>query len=194
MKHHAPIQCVFLILTYLQYNRRSEHTLSARYYVDRVLDIYMPDAQSRHAETNFQALGETGGMAHVKPKSFIWTMLLDLRQKLDLPCDTAQPILKPTVPIRCQTVPSAIALHTRSLAKGDKSSPNTAQDPSQGPSYSDFVDTSVDESFLNSNPPLTGDSQYQDPATRLDIAQLLDFSELDSWSSTLVPESTDGFR
>lgn len=193
LNHHAPLQCVFLILTYLQHNRHSEHAHLARYYVDEVTDVFTCNERRAKAGTNNQDLeGEEEG-SQIKPKPFAWKILVDLRHRLDLPPHVDPPLFRPTVPIRCQPVSPAVALRTMSLSIGENPSEDGARDAIRGPGHAEAPRMSTTEPLLPSTRPVAVNDQHGDQPGHTTFEQLLDLSHLDTWSSNLLPKATEDF-
>lgn len=193
LNHQAPLQYVFLILTYLQHNRHSEHAHLARYYVDEVIDVFASLELPARARGNNQGLEATEGNLQLKPKPCAWRMLIDLQHKLDLPSTVSSPLFKPTAPIRCQPVPSTIALRTMSLSTGEKPGEDVSREALRGPGNGEAAPMPTTEPLLPPPRPLILNDQYGNRGNYTDIDQLLDLSQLDTWPSSLAPKGTEDY-
>ena len=193
LNHQAPLQYVFLILTYLQHNRHSEHGHLARYYVDEVIDVFASHELPARAERSSHGLEASEESPQIKPKPFAWRMLIDLQHKLDLPPNASSPLFKPTVPIRCHPVPSTVALRTMSLSTGEKPGEEVSREGLRGPGNGEAAPPSATEPLLPSTRPLILHDQYGNRGNYADIDQLLDLSQLDTWPSTLASKATEDY-
>ena len=195
INHLAPLQCVFLCLTYIQYNRAVENGQIIRYFVDEVIDIFASsDGQSAggHREGRESAPADTEPSGQQVPLA--WRKLVELRRKVDLPPSADQSLFKPTVPIRCETLPAAIALRTMSLSTSE----TITDPPVRGvePAPSGRV---MSHPTSNGHPAPLADSQItHDHAEfrgdNVDMDNMLDFTNLAAWSSSLIQDPHDYFH
>ncbi len=88
-----------------------------RYFIDEVIDIFASSARlssTGHGEIRNPAVSDVAPSDKQIPLA--WEVLVVLRNKTDLGPGADQPLFKPTVPIRCETLPPEIALHAMSLS------------------------------------------------------------------------------
>ena len=168
MKPNIPLQCVFLLLTYLRHNQDSEIASLTRYLIDETIETFASSTHLSDYDTS-----ESNGKAD-NQASAAWRMLLTFRRKLDLAPGVEEPSAKAAVPFRCLPLSPAISLaskvnperynhNTRSLSAGDweRNAP----------------------SFMAGDPPIT--SEYADES------DLLDISDLVAWSSSLMENTNE---
>lgn len=120
-------------------------------------------------------------------------MLIDLQHRLDLPPTVSSPLFKPTVPIRCQPVPSTVALRTMSLSTGEKPGEDVSREGLHGSGSSEATRISTTEPLLPPTRPLILNDHYANRGNYTDIDQLLDLSQLDPWPSTLASKPSDDY-
>ena len=195
INHLGPLQCVFLCLTYLQYNRASENQRVIYYYVDEVFRIFASSAKQSnagHGEGHERAPSEpTLGDRQIP---LAWRRLVELRNKLELPPDTDQPLFESKATVRCETLPSAIALRTISLASSDTNSnpPTRGLEPvSSGKTVSH---TTSNGYSLPSNESQAIFDHAEGPISDAEMDNILDISDLAEWSSSLVQDPQDLFH
>lgn len=193
LKHHAPLQCVFLLLTYLQHNRQSQHAHLARYYVDEVIDVFTSKERLVVPENSNRKIVGTEAKSETKPRSPAWSILVDLRYKIDISPHAKPPLFKPTVPIRCQPVPSALALHTISLSIGEKPHEAVTQEAKSGPGIVETSRASTTEPRLSSTRSTTVNDPHVNQINPTDLEQLLDLSHMDTWSSDSLSKVPEDF-
>lgn len=195
INHLAPLQCVFLCLTYLQCNPNLENGQTLRYLVDEVIDIFCSDTaelSAGHGGEHNPALSDTTPSA--KQVSLAWRMLVALRKRLDLPYGADKPMFKPAVPIRCETLPPGIALRAMSLSTG-----GTVTDPSTRGSEPAANGSSISHSALNGHHPQPAEPSVmhnhdEGRVGNIDKDNVLDISDLAAWSSSLTQNLDEYFH
>ena len=178
-----PLQPVFLILTYLQYNRDWKNRKVALHLVDGVFDVFnSPDDWSTADRGN----DDDATVPSNEQMPSAWRMLMDLRHKLDLPLSMERPTYEPLAPIRCHLVSPDIALQTKALATGNKSdisdtTPATRHSP-------EIVSSLMLHSSLSTTPFVLVGQQVSEQEV-IDTEKPLDMSDLDTWCSTLIQDA-----
>ena len=174
---------MFLILTYLQYNRDWSNRKAALHLVDGVFDVFnSPDDWSTADRGN----DDDATVPSNEQTSSAWRMLINLRHKLDLPLGMERPTYEPLAPIRCHLVSPDIALQTKALATGNKSDisdtfPATRHSP-------DIVSSPMLRSSLSTTP-FVLNGQQMNRQEVIDTDNPLDMSDLDTWCSTLIQDA-----
>lgn len=176
--HHAPPQCVFLILTYLQRNRDSAHAHLARHLVDEVIDVFAPDEHLRvYSKEGPNFPRSTTQYGCQTPST--WRLLIALRQKHDLPPEVDQLPFKPSTPSRYQ--PSAPVISPAAEVVSER--PNfTAIPPSLNNWERGLSDTTLVLPSLNPLAPGYHSERGEEPQ----MDNLLDISSLMGCSSSLA--------
>lgn len=189
--HHAPLQCVFLILTYLQRNRDFAHAHLARHLVDEVIDVFAPDEQLRvYSKEGHYSPRSTTQPGCQTPSA--WRLLIALRQKHDFPPEVDQLPFKPSTPSRYQPSSPVVSL----AAEVASERPNfTAIPPSLNHWERGLSDTPL---ILPSHNPLAsayhserGEEPHMDNV--LDISSLIVCSSsLAQWTDEYVSNGSNG--
>lgn len=173
------VQPVFLILTYLQYNRDQRNRALERHLVDEVIDIFAHHKRPAALNETCGGLPGSNGASLNRSMSLEWRMLVALRKKIDLPFAAEQPLFKSSEPIRCQLVVPEIALRMMSLS----SSETAASSPSTLGSSSSLVPPYITEnSVLASIEPHSEWQQYESQGRHVEADDLVDIFDLDTWS------------
>jgi hypothetical protein len=85
--HYAPLQCIFIILTYLQDHPKSATADHARYYADEVIEVFVPSeeellfggpGQAGQANEGYSFTGRTS-----RQMIPAWRMILLMRTKIN---------------------------------------------------------------------------------------------------------------
>lgn len=195
INHLAPLQCVFLCLTYLRYNRAAENGQIIRYFVDAVIDIFATsDGQlaTRNTEGRESASADTDRSGQQVPLA--WRKLVELRRKIDLPPGADESLFKPTTPIRCETLPAAIALRAMSLSTSETITDPPMRGAEPAPSARVTCHpTSNGHALPSAEPPITHDHDGR-PGGNFGMDNMFDVSDLAAWSSSLIQDPHDDFH
>ena len=178
--HLAPFQCIFLCLTYLQYNRDCNNRPLIRYFVDEVIDIFASPGVDTTPSN--------------KQVPLAWRMLVTLRNRVDLPLGAGQPQFKHTIPMRCETLPTATALRIMSLSTTETVTDPLIRGAESPPSGWLTSQSTSNGSQLQSVEPLIGHGQHEGPAGNIDMDNVLDISDLSAWSSSLIQDPDEYFH
>lgn len=195
INHLAPLQCAFLCLTFLQYNRNSENRQTLRYFVDEVIDIFASDAiesSAGHGGEHDPTLSDTAPSA--KQILLARRMLVALRKKLDLPPGADQPLFKPAVPIRCETLPPEIALRAISLSTNETVVGPPTRGAESAPSSRLISHSALNGHQLQSAEPSAIHNHDEGRVGDFDMDNVLDVSDLAAWSSSLTQNPDEYFH
>lgn len=159
-----------------------------RYFVDEVIDIFVSsDGQlatgNREGRESASADTDSSG----QQVSLAWRKLVELRRKIDLPSGVDQSLFKPTIPIRCETLPAAIALRAMSL-----STPIRGAEPASSDRVT-WHPTSNGHALPSAEPPITHDHDGR-PGGDVGMNNMLDVSDLAAWSSSLIQDPHNYFH
>ena len=191
----APLQFVFLCLTYMQYNRNPENSHNMRYLVDQVIDIFASSDRrpiAGHEEGHNPAISDT--LATDKQISLAWRMLVLLRKKIDLPPGADQPLFKPAVLTRCDNLPAAIALRTMSLSTNETFTDHPITGAEPAPSGRLASHSALYEDHLSSTEPPVAPEHNERRDGDIDMDNMLEISDLAEWPSSLIQEPEEYFH
>ncbi len=194
INHLAPLQCIFLCLTYLQCNPNLENRHTSRYLVDEVIDIFGFDTKlsAGHRGEHDPALSDTAPSA--KQISLAWRMLIALRKKLDLPPGADQHLFKPAVPIRCEKLPPGIALRAMSLSTSKTVTDPLIRGAEPAPNGSLISYSALYGHHPQSAEPSVMHNHDEGRVGHIDKDDVLDISDLAAWSSSLTRNLDEYFH
>ena len=180
LTHHGLFHCVFLVLTYLIYNRDSENAHLARYFVDEVIDIFVPDYRSLLGKSDLLP-----GSQPDKRTDEAWAMVIKLRSKLDIPSGSDHVSFKPSVPVRCVPLSSApLSGPTASLEKPSR----TAVPISSGDWERQHLPANVPAFPILKNLVAEDQGNY---GTNPDDGSRFNISDVGAWASSLAQDTND---
>ena len=181
----TPLQPVFLILTYLQDNKKHGSGDLGRHFVDEVIDVFnSPDDRSFSHRDDHRDFAAASAASSDKQIPLPWKLLVELRSKIDHPPEE-RPRVKPVAPTRCQLVPPAIALRTMSLSNSEKGTSSSTQPAA---SRSEISPPAANGSMSPPIEPAVANGQYDSGGGDSDGANPLDTSAFDAWCSSLAQD------
>ena len=191
LKFQAPIQPVFLILTFLKYNKNYGNANLARHFADEVIDVFnspMDLPVPQHGEGGQVPDISSVNSSEKRQVPLPWGMLANLRNKLEDPLGEEQYKSKPLTPTRCQLVPPAIALRAMSLSTNEKSiNASITTLPTTASLNPAPLSAANGPMFPTLDAPPLGNGQVESGSGDINAENdLQDISDLEAWCSSLT--------
>ena len=190
LKFQAPIQPVFLILTFLKYNKNYGNGNLARHFADEVIDVFnspMDLTVPQHGEGGQAPDISSVNSSKKRQVPLPWGMLANLRDKIEDPIGEEQYKSKPVTPTRCQLVPPAIALRAMSLSTNESINAGITTLPTTASLNPAPVSAANGPMFPTLDVLPLGNGQVESRGGDIDAENdLQDISDLEAWCSSLT--------